>query len=86
MWSSRIGITSGKAGQMAHSEFFEPRRREGHEVGPASSKVKPPSVMAVHRRGVTLLLAGPLFAFFASSRLKRTEMRLSDRALRLVLL
>jgi hypothetical protein len=48
-------------------------------VGPTSSKVKSPSVIAVHRRGVTLLLAGPLFAFFASSRLKRSEMRLSDR-------
>jgi hypothetical protein len=35
-------------------------------VGPASSKVKSPTVIAVHRRGVTLLLAGPFFAFFAS--------------------
>jgi hypothetical protein len=31
--------------------------------------------MAVQHRGVTLLLAGPLFAFFASSRFKELGMR-----------
>jgi hypothetical protein len=80
---SRTSRTSGGSlahgpGRIAHSRSFQPRRREEHEGGPASSKVRPRPVMAVHRRGATLLLAGPLFAFFASSRFKEPECATDD--------